>query len=383
MEGVFETTENELGVTEEAVTSDPVVEAPEETNQEVSTNEPLKNESARETVARVLKDQKANVKSKGDQGPQDNPEGLLTKPEVAEQETTEQELPTEDPEDYTPPNRLSGKEKALFNKLPKAFKPAVARMFKDHQALVHRTNTELSERMQESKHIVESVRPYYVSHPELASNGVTESAFISALVGAHMELTNPKTDKAKIAAIAKDRGYNIRFVNDEGEEIDEGRSAPSDISSHPQFRALQEQQNQINSFIQDQRISSVVAPIENEWKSIREEKAMDGQYRYPRMHDSDFWESAKPLISALTNSGTPHGEALKKAYVALEGPPHGQVAARGLPANNNNNRALSAASSVRGRSAPPSSGFEMPLDKIPSSARDTVRMVLAQQRRGG
>lgn len=382
MEGVFETTENELGVTEEAVTSDPV-ETPTETNQEISKDEPLKNESARETVARVLKDQKANVKSKGDQGPEDTTDGLLTKPEVAQEATPEEELPTEDPEDFTPPNRLSGKEKALFNKLPKAFKPAVARMFKDHQALAHRTNTELSQKVQESKHIVESVRPYYVSHPELASNGVTESSFISALVGAHMELTDPKTDKAKIAAIARDRGYNIKFVDEEGNEVDPQQRAPSDISSHPQFRALQEQQNQITSFIQDQRISSVVAPIENEWKAIREEKASDGQYRYPRMHDSDFWESAKPLISALTNSGTPHGEALKKAYVALEGIPHGQVAARGLPANNNNNRALTAASSVRGRSAPPSSGFELPIDKIPNSARDTVRMVLAQQRRGG
>lgn len=382
MEELQTETENNLGLTspvEETVSAEPV-----ETNDQPQTEEldaAPKNESARETVARVLKHQKEKNAPDGNKSQSETPEGLSTtdekQPETAVVDEPQDDV---DPDDYVPPNRLSAKEKALFNKLPKQMRPAIARMFKEHQAQFHRGHTELSKQIQETRHITEAVRPYYVSHPELASGGITEAALISGLIGAHMELTNPKTDKAKIQAIARDRGYSIRF---EGDDEDSSTNTQADITNHPQFRSLQEQTNQLLSYVQNQQVSQIADPITKGWTAIRDERASDGQFRYPKMQDADFWTSAKPLISALTDSGMSHDDALKRAYIALHGQPHGQTTAPGLPAaNNTNTRALEALTSVRGRSAPTSNGFNMPIENIPNSARDTVRMVLEQQRRG-
>lgn len=270
-----------------------------------------------------------------------------------------EEAPSIADEDFTPPARLSDSERGLFNRLPKKLKPAVARMFKEHQAHFTRTQQEASKVIKayqqaeaNSRHALEAVRPYYVSHPELAQRGITEGSFISMLVAAHQKLSDPKTARSEYIELGKSLGFNVGIDGENGG----AQVQDFDIDKHPKFVALQNQLSQVISTQQQWATQSQAAPIVAELTAIQQEiDPRTNNYAYPELQDQWFINSVKPLVSETVrnNPGVSYGEALKRVIWSKRqqyGFSSGSNQAR-LPVNNNqNNRAVSAAVSVRGRS---------------------------------
>ena len=365
-----------------------VLDDNEEVTEETTTPEP-ENETVEQSIRAALKDIQEG-KDNGDQSEtgQETLPDVSGKPEEAVTQTKPaQPAQQQVVEDHSAPNRLSPTEKELFNKLPKKFKPAVARMFKDHEALFTRTQQEYTRNSGEAKHIVEAVRPYYVSHPELAENGVTESAFIAALVGAHQKLTNPKTDKATIEQLARDRGYRIKFVGEDGTEAAGAGGGSGDISNHPDVIALRNELNHVKNHLSTQAVHEAAKPILSEMQAVQAEKDSFGRFTYPELQDGGFIEFLRPRISELvrTQPGLSYGDALRKAVIEKR-------EALGYSSMTNqirsqsseiNNRAVSAANTVRGRIAPavrPAiTNDEIPKNETPEQS---ARIALAQLQKG-
>lgn len=253
-----------------------------------------------------------------------------------------------------PPNRLSLGEKELFNKLPRKFKPAVARMFAHHEAAFTQAQTEWNREINEVRHLKEAVRPYYVSHPELAEAGYTEGSFIAALVARHSKLSDPKTSYSDYIRLGKELGHLGEDGALKSNENAPRNVAEMDISNHPQFLALQQSVNQLSgTYRQAEEMANqqIAGEIVTEWESLREEKDQFGRYKYPELHNPEFLEATKPLVLALgaTLHGQQmsHAERLLSAWATLTGNSPSQNPTR-LPAQN---RAVTAGVSVRGRSA--------------------------------
>lgn len=270
-----------------------------------------------------------------------------------------------DPSDFEPPARLSPNEKAIFNKLPKAFRPAVARMFKEHQRNETKRATDYANatraaqaKEQEAGHIIQAIRPYYTSNPDFAANGITESQVVAALVGAHQKLTDPKRAKQALIDLAADCGYRVQLLNTDGTVPDgDAGSNASDIRHNPEFRALQSKLDALTSSVEGERTRAAASPIEAEFRSIADQKDSAGNFLHPEMQVDNFWHQARPRISALVKSGYSYGDALCLAYTAMTGkearkPLQQQTQARPPASNPQNNRAVQAAVSVRGRAAP-------------------------------
>lgn len=279
-----------------------------------------------------------------------------------------------------PPARLSAKEKEVFNRLPKQLKPAVARMFAGIEGKFTQTQTEYARALGETKHLLEAVRPYYAANPDLAEAGFTEAGFVTALVAKHAKLANPKTSRAEYIKLGKELGIDPSALSD-GNTGEKQQTA--DISNHPQFLALQNQVSQLTGLQQQslhQRIEATGSQIATEMQSVIDEKDQFGRYRYPELHEQAFLQATKPLVSALAAT-MPYAEALKRAWMAMTGN-SAQLNQTGLPANNNTqNRAMSAAVSVRGRSAAQGAPGQMP-GKIPDNTRDIAQMAYEQLVRG-
>lgn len=342
----------------EPVLEDEISESPETAplTGEREADEPTKDETPEESVRAALKEIEKE-QNKGDQGEETAPEAEKPLTDVVSPDKALDKPEVEaESQDFESPSRLTASERELFNKLPKKFKPAVTRMFRDHNAQFIKTQTELNKHVNEAKHVVEAVRPYYVSHPELAANGVTEGHLVAALIGAHQKLTDPKTDKQTLIALAADRGYRIQFVDETGEILSQNGANGNihqNISNDPNFLALQESHNRLLSEIEQQRSQAAAAPIVAQWEAIKNEKDALGNFRYPKLLEEQTWEDMKPLVFALSKTGRSPSEILKSAYIALYGQPLGQLNQTGLIASNNpQNRAVTAGSSVRARTAP-------------------------------
>lgn len=359
--------------------------------EEVETNEP---ETPEQSVREALKElqEGADHGGEGEEAPQvEEPIQEQPQPEKVTKGRKAKEAQAGEPaEDTSPPQRLNAADKETFNKLPARLKMATARMFKEIEALNTRTQQEGQRWISESRHIVEAVRPYYVSHPELAESGVTEGQLVAALIGAHAKLTNPKTDKAALQKLAADRGYKIQFLNEEGQAQTQESGAPN-ILENPYVQAMQARLDQLESRVgqfDEAQVSQASHSIIAEMSAVRDEKDQFGRYRYPEMHEPDFFERAKPLVSALVGTipNLSYAEALKRAYASMTGKPIGnsdQANQARFPSTNTQNRAVSAAVTVRGRSAPPMS---YPASDTQVSANETpeqsARIALEELRRG-
>lgn len=363
--------------------------------QELGNNESKEPESVEDSIREALKEVQAEDLRDKDQEGEEKAEPLDVAAQKAPAQEQAQTIGKEDPTDYEPPSRLSATEKDLFNKLPKKFKPAVARMFKDHQTELRNTQNQLaSERKEavrqreEASHVIQAVRPYYTAHPELAENGVTEGHLVAALIGAHQKLTNPKTDRQAIEKLAADRGYRIKFVDDDGNEVASQAPKVADISAHPEFKALQESNSRVLSFLDQQRINNAARPVIEAFESVKAEKDSSGRHIYPQLQNPQFWGFAKSLILQKINAGQAPAEAVKSAYVEILGPasaaPLNSSNQVSLPRNNQQtNRAVSAAMTVRGKIAPASNASRT-LDTIPrdESIEQSIMAALEEARRG-
>jgi hypothetical protein len=363
--------EEDAGVTDETTES---TEVTEETTNGETAEDGERGESARETVERILRESRETNGTDA------------TKVEPAKQPKNRQDREAVEVDD-PPPNRFTAEEKQLYSKLPKQLRQSISKMVGDHQAYFTKQTQQLSAAQREASAVVETVRPYLHAHPELLQHGFTESKLVGSLIAAHQKLTDPKTALEAYLGLGRDIGID----NDTLEGIykaygGEKKRSNVDISSHPQFRAVQEELNRVKSYtdsLQQQSFNNTVSKIVAEMDAVRNEKDTAGNYLYPKLHDGDFLERVKPLVSALrgTMPNASYGDLLKRAYFSLEGnsAQHNQTS---LPRNNNNNRATQAAVSVRGRSAP-SLGVQE--DAIPAEAlkdaRATVAWALKQYRR--
>lgn len=343
-----------------------------------------KEETARQTVERVLK----AAEKEAEEAETDEDKTAVEKSQVAPKKPEKaKKAPRPEPAaEIRAPNRFKVEHKEVFNKLPPELKRALSDMVRDHEGSYTRAMQTAAAKEKEAAHVIEAVRPYLLAHPELQDAGYTESRIVSSLIAAHQRLTNPKTAKQAYYELGKQIGIPDATL----QGIVAGQAQePPDITQHPQFRALQQELNQVKSTIgnsQQQQFNATVDTIVSEIEAVREETDANGRYLYPRLHDAEFLESAKPLVSALRKARPQlsYGAAFKEAHQILNGGHSSQPIQARLPAKQTNEQARAAAVSVRGRSAvaAPSQldSSEIPPEAL-GSAADSVRWALKQLRR--
>jgi len=229
-----------------------------------------------------------------------------------------------------------------------------------------------------------------LAHPELQSEGFTESKLVASLLAAHQRLTNPETAIQAYAELGMQLGLDSDKLSDLLGDAGKPRNAASvDISQHPQFVALQNELKRVSSVVggaQKQYEERAVGEALKEVQALQNEKDQFGRFRYPKLHDAEFLERTKPLVSALAKSlpDLSYGEILRRAHDSLEGSASPAQANQSRLANQRQLAAPQAAGvSVRGKSAPSSAGLmeEITAEAL-GDARSSAMWALKQLRRG-
>lgn len=345
-----------------------------------------KDESVRDTVTRALEEERKKLAG-NDGSAQTTPNAQAQeKPAKVDAAKPQKPVKADRQGDNRPPQRLSASEKELFNALPPQLKPAVARMFAEHERTFTAAMTQARQFEANARGVVEAVQPFAT---KWAERGFTVPSAIAALAAANERLTNDQTKREAYLALGRDIGIDFDEVASIARGEAPAAQAGAGISSHPEFVALKSELAALRSEREQsvsQQVQQSAQGIAAELAAVRDEQDQFGHYRYPEMHEEGFFERAKPLVSGLraTIPGLSYADALKRAYSALTGNPAGnsQQPQTRLPARQEpQQRALNAAVSVRGRTMPQTTGTLMP-DKIPDSVRETTRMALEQLRRG-
>lgn len=389
-----ETEKVETEIAESQVESSSEPQETEVVESSTSTEEP-KNETARETTARVLRELssgKAEESKEKDSGTakvvkqaEQNPDDIVDPAQVAK----ELEI---DP-DLIPPARLDSREQQVFNNLPKTLKRAFSRSIKNLEAMTTNEKRDLAKATQESRSIIDAVQPFAA---EWGSQGFTVPSAIAALAANQQKLMNPETRIKTFIEIGQSLGIDIDQLPAlaKGEAV----ATPPDISAHPQFRALHESVTSLQSEREQAQIQAAAAPIAEEMRAVQHEiDPATGGYRYPELHDEAYLESLKPLVSTLVSTvpGIGYGEALRRAHYSRQGfgasnqtPQARSQVATTQKSNNINTappqRAVSAAVTVRGgvASATGSTKVGEPPPEALRDARATTRWALEQLRNG-
>lgn len=329
--------------------------------------EPTKPESAYETAERVLKESE----EADEEAETEDAEGAEQSDKVEPAEKRKRGRPRK-VDDIEPPAYLSAEEKQDFARQTPEGKKILKETLARHQAKFTQVTQHAQRAVTESKEYTEHANMYLNQHPELVEKGYTGPRLLRELLGAHMTLTGQDraAAKAKFLAMGKQLGFNLQDTD--GDARGQNGHTQQDISQHPQFLALQQQVNETHSDYQQRKQAQqqqVVARITQEIESVQNEKDANGNYLYPKTHEASFLSQVKPLVSALSRTMS-YSEALKRAYIATEGPIGNsrQVNQAKLPVNSNNiaRQAATAAVSVRGRSVPQGSnrGSDIPADAI-------------------
>ena len=354
-------------------------------------------ETAKETVKRVLEEAKEkasrdDAKAAGEKGAPKAKDGLKQpspkqKPQGAKGT----------PAPVSPPSRLNAQEKELFSKLPPELQASWGRISKDEERRFTQGQQQLAAAQREASHIVEAVRPYLLAHPELMQHGYTESRLVSELIATHKVLTNTENPKAALSKwldIGAQMGVDEDTLSELSQQFQGSTRERISANQIPEFSSLQEELNSIKSWIgqaQSVQHNATVNSIVSELEAVRNEQDGSGNYIYPELFDDSFLDSAKPLVSTLVGTvpNLSYGDALRRAYITLTGkipqgnPNQAQRTKLPAPTNNIEERAMKAAVSVRGKSAPASAGE---LTEIPKEAlknpRASVQWAINQLRRG-
>lgn len=360
-------------------------------------------EDAQTTAARIAEEVLGNVEKEEEGGNFDlSEEGGEDEKDITDQllgiEEDEPAVPQkqkvekdDDTAPTEPPHELSAEEKEIYSKIrSKKLRNGIDKIVSNHRAAFTQTQQRLRaaenaavQREQQAKHILETVRPYYTQHPELANAQITEAGLVSKLIASHQELThdNPAIRQSKWLKI----GQSIGLVDQNGNiTINKSESSSPqniDIENHPKFRALQDQLNHVKSFtdgFQSQMQNDRSTAIATEIQSVIDEKSATGQYLWPEMHDANYREQAKPLVLALKGA-SPNltwGNAYKQAILSMRNLNGNspQVNHTGLPKINNSHTAAPAAITVRGNgnSTPRSGDFEFPAEALTADPKGTA-----------
>ena len=402
--------------TETAQVESDFIEVPEEElladDVEVSPEEGLEdydpNESARDTVSRLVKEMQEG-KSDGNQDGEAEKEAA---PEASQNSAKQvrdargkfQKAAPVDPvldddkfdPDLVAPQRLSPEAKAIFEKVPKELKREFSRSLKDLEAVTTKKSQEYSTAIGQIKGIVDIVQPFA---PNWAKRGVSIPQGIGELCSFYANLSNPQTSTQEYVALGKKLGVNFDNLAEHARSgttpVAQNNFAQNNSSSE-EIRVLREQQNKLASLLQQQQINEQVKPIVNEMDAVRREiDPVSGQLRYPELHDGNYLLSLEPRVTELVGTipGLSHADALKRANAERKQSLFGistqpnqtrLQSANSTSVNNTQQRAVSAAVTVRGRTTPLSasiSGAEPPPEAL-KDARSTTAWVLNQLRSG-
>lgn len=334
------------------------------------------NEKPTETAQRALRDLQERSKNDGDQGA-DQPT-KATEKAAAAKDGTKQVIDDKDLDpELLPPARFNAQEQKLFNNLPVGLKRALHRTTRSLEGMTTRERQELARATQESRGIIEAVQPFATKWGE---RGFTVPSAIAALAAAQEKLTNPETAVQTWVELGRDIGIDV----DQLPETLIGNTQK--ISSQPQNHPLQEKVDNLYAMLEQQQIAKQSEPIVNEMQAVQHEvDPASGKYRFPELHDDNYLESLKPRISELAGIAIQEGrrpnyaEALKQANAErkaqLFGIASGQQNQIRVPAANTNvqQRAVSAAVTVRGKTQPVLASNGLNGIEIPQEARKNAQ----------
>jgi hypothetical protein len=301
-------------------------------------------------------------------------------------------------ENLVPPQRLTVEQKELFGQMAPPLQKAVHDMFRHHEGLLTKVSQEARAAQQEASHIIEVVRPYLRSHPELTEQGLTEAKLVAGLLAAHERLSNPQTAMKAFIEIGSQLGIDSNKLQ---AALGQGGNNQNDISNHPQFQALQQELARVSSTVNQsqsaqqqyamQQRETAISQVTSEMEAVREERDASGRYLYPRLHDDAFLLDTKPLVATLAKRFPQlgYGELLKRAHDILAQQEDGQAqpgfqGSPRLPQQTTRYVPPQAAGvSVRGRGAPlvPGDADDIPEEALKDS-RSAVVWALKQQRGG-
>lgn len=358
MEREIQSEESDLETTEVETEVDDTQEILEEAKQlEGDKDEVSKEESHEESVRAALKEVEAS-KEDGNQGenlaPENNNAVKPVKKLVKAEALSDPEL--------LAPERFDLKTKEIFNQLPPELKKAVHSTVKNLEGMATRATQDARKAAEDNRFIQEAVQPYVAEFGRL---GLTAPQGIATLLAAHKRLVTPETSKEAYIALGKDLGFDTSFLEQDGEST----NGNVDLSKHPQIqqlaaenKRLREMIEPVHSGIQKQQQSqndAAEAQIFNELTSVINETDSSGRYVNPKLHEEEFLEAWKPLVSALIRTDKTiktYKEAGQRAYDRLVGRSSSQSNQAKLPQNN---RSVTAGVSVRGRNSAPISAREL------------------------
>jgi len=338
-------------------------------------------ESPRESVKRAIEELESEPRDETQDSKSFSSNGASTKKQNDGKSKEQSE-----PEVIRPPDRFNVKEKEIFNRAPKELQRALVDMVKGQQAQFTKTTQEAAQAKQEAAHIVEAVRPFLASNPDLMKRGYTESKVVAELIGTYQKLRNPETKFSEWLSMGSQIGVDTDLI----EEIKEAMDDDGDYGSmpNPEVASLQQQVSALQSKLdgtERAKLESKTQSIVKEFHSVKDEQNADGTYKYPKLHDNSFIKQVEPLVlQALKNSpGIGYADALRNAYHAyhaMTGDFQAAPQSAGLQQNQMNNsqpRVVRPTSSVRGKTTVPSSTAEpeLPVEAL-SSPQATVQYLL-------
>lgn len=344
-------------------------EQPAEGGENEPNQEQPEPESPQETVERLLKE---SPKPEEEAGPETS-EGSQEPTENGSVEEKAQPVKKQKQDNsgtIDAPHYLDGEDRQAFNSMDNAGRKVLKKQLDRHNAKFTQVTQEAAETKKESQAYRQHAEMYLNQHPELVERGYTGPKLYQELLAAHMTLTGNDRGaaKAKLESMSKALGFSIQ--DDRGDSGANEQSNNVDISSHPEFIALQEKLGTLTSDYETRQKTNETAAFNERvevFKGIQNEVDGSGNVVYPNFHNIDFVKQAKPLAFKLAETMS-LPEAWKTAYRALAPSDNfSQTNSAKLPAENNNIRdqAASAAVSVRGKTAPQTGTSS---DNIPTDA---------------
>lgn len=344
-------------------------------------------ESARETVSRLAREMVGEK-------PKEEAVSEETKVVRPAKEAKAKIEETESPDDkfdstLLPPNRLSPEGKAFFDKSPKWVKKEITKTLRDLESGTEKIVGQAKQAMGSVKSIVDAVQPFAASW---AKRHVSVAQGVTELCGMYANLSDPK----KAAQEYIDLGNKLGIDFEQLAQAVKSGQVPNVGQQKNENNPLQERINGLESKLTEWQTQQAVQPIVNEMARVKYEVDPNtGKYRYPELHDGAYLQSLSERVTELVEKfGQTHADSLKRANAekkqALFGIPiQPQVSKPHTASASNNNinqRAVSAAVTVRGKTSPllanNGGSQEPPLEAL-KSAKATTAWVLQNMKNGG
>lgn len=308
-------------------------------NTDTESIKPDRRESAIDTVKRAAESLKAKAE---EAAPEDESETEAPKEKVGPTTTFDKngkkvvtfeakvKAPKQKEAPFKAPNSLDLEAKEALIKAPPAVQKSVTKLLEKRDALFTQRTTELAEKEKDVEEVLQAVRP---SLGRWGLKGYTAGRAVKELIAAQDYLMS-QPDEA-IAYLIKERKANVKNImrmlgieQPAGQQTGK-QDAPAaqqiDIASHPEIKRLTDLVTELqNERVQEKTTAQQreVSSIQQEIETVREEVDGKGNYRYPMMHDPNFLNRMKPLVSALYETlpeGTSWADITKRAYSTLTG----------------------------------------------------------------